>query len=130
MSIDLSQFHAAFFKESFEGLDIIESSLLGIDHLTEIDADLLNTIFRAAHSIKGGSGTFGFDKVSEFSQSLAILLDRIRCKEIDISQSIINTLLESVGCTRDMLLAEKGNGDYDVNHVAGIQARLKDILSA
>jgi two-component system chemotaxis sensor kinase CheA len=130
MSIDLTQFHATFFEECFAGLDIIESSLLAMDHLTEIDEDLIDTIFRAVHSIKGGSGTFGFGKVSEFTHSLEALLDRIRSKEIAISHAIVNMLLESVDCARDLLLAEKDNRDYDANHVAGIQSRLKDILSA
>jgi two-component system chemotaxis sensor kinase CheA len=129
MSIDLSKFHATFFTESFEGLDIMESSLLDMDHLAALDADLLGTILRAAHSIKGGSGTFGFGKVSEFCQSLEAFVDRIKSKEIDINQSIINTLLESVYCTREMLLAEKDNRDYDANHVAAIQVKLKDIPS-
>lgn len=129
MSIDLSKFHATFFAESFAVLDVMETSLLDMDHLAEVDADLLGTILRAAHSIKGGSGTFGFGKVSEFCQSLEAFVDRIRSKEIGINQPIITTLLESVYCTREMLLAEKDNRDYDANHVAAIQARLKDILS-
>jgi two-component system chemotaxis sensor kinase CheA len=129
MGIDLSQFHATFFEESFEGLDIMESSLLDMDHLAEVDADLLNTIFRAAHSIKGGSGTFGFGKVSAFTHSLETLLDRIRCEEIGISQAIINSLLEAVDCAREMLLSEKEQREHDSNHVEEVQARLDKFLT-
>ncbi len=63
MSIDLAQFHQVFFEESFEGLDVMESGLLNLD-LGSVDDEEINTIFRAAHSIKGGSGTFGFMEVS------------------------------------------------------------------
>ena len=53
MSIDMAQFHQVFFEESFEGLDAMETGLLDLDP-GNIDTEELNTIFRAAHSIKGG----------------------------------------------------------------------------
>ncbi|HCB39383.1 MAG TPA: hypothetical protein DEP79_06805, partial [Gammaproteobacteria bacterium] len=52
MSIDLSQFHQVFFEESFEGLQVMESSLLDLD-CENVDSETINSIFRAAHSIKG-----------------------------------------------------------------------------
>ena len=77
MSVDLSQFHQVFFEESFEGLDIMESELLDMDP-ADVDDETVNNIFRAAHSIKGGAGTFGFMPVSEFTHVLETLLDEIR----------------------------------------------------
>ena len=60
MTIDMNQFKQTFYEESFEGLECIENIL--VKHSAEdIDSELINTIFRAAHSLKGGSGTFGFD---------------------------------------------------------------------
>ena len=64
MSIDMSQFHQVFFEECFEGLEAMESGLLSLD-IGDIDSEVINTIFRAAHSIKGGSGTFGFTVVAD-----------------------------------------------------------------
>ncbi|MEN9756265.1 MAG: hypothetical protein RL755_452 [Pseudomonadota bacterium] len=52
MSIDMSQFHQVFFEECFEGLEAMESGLLSLD-IGDIDPEAINTIFRAAHSIKG-----------------------------------------------------------------------------
>ena len=75
MSIDLSQFFEVFFEESFEGLDAMESELLNLTP-GEADSETLNTIFRAAHSIKGGSGTFGFTSVSDFTHVLETLLTK------------------------------------------------------
>ena len=63
MSIDLSQFHQVFFEESFEGLQVMESSLLDLD-CESVDSETINSIFRAAHSIKGSSSTFGFVDVA------------------------------------------------------------------
>ena len=77
MSIDLSQFKETFFEESFEGLDIMESGLLELEPGTP-DDDLINRIFRAAHSIKGGSGTFGFADISRFTHVMETVLDEMR----------------------------------------------------
>ena len=63
MSIDMQQFHAVFFEESQEHLDEMEQLLLELD-VENPDAEMLNSIFRAAHSIKGGSGIFGFDALT------------------------------------------------------------------
>ena len=66
MSIDISQFHAVFFEESFEGLEIMETELLNLSEADDAP-DVINTIFRAAHSIKGGSATFGFLNIADFT---------------------------------------------------------------
>jgi len=77
MSIDMAQFHQVFFEESFEGLEVMESGLLNLD-MGDVDDEAINTIFRAAHSIKGGSGTFGFTSVSDFTHVMETLLDEMR----------------------------------------------------
>ena len=59
MSIDMAQFHQVFFEESFEGLEVMENGLMELEPGTP-DSEVINCVFRAAHSIKGGSGTFGF----------------------------------------------------------------------
>jgi len=127
MGIDLSQFHETFLEESFEGLDVMETSLLAMDEGDE-DAETVNTIFRSAHSIKGGSATFGFENVAGFTHVLETLLDQVRSDEREADQIIINTLLESVDCVREMLTAERDKTDYDEVHVKDVQSRLEKIL--
>ncbi|MFQ5519287.1 MAG: Hpt domain-containing protein, partial [Mariprofundus sp.] len=77
MSVDLDQFKQIFFEESLEGLDTMEAGLLG---MTEggTDLDVVNDIFRAAHSIKGGSATFGFTALASFTHIMEGLLDEMR----------------------------------------------------
>ena len=72
MTIDLAQFLPSFLEESYEGIEVMESGLL---NLQPGDLDAINAIFRAAHSIKGGAGTFGFDQVTEFTHLVETLLD-------------------------------------------------------
>ena len=117
MSIDMAQFHQVFFEESFEGLDIMETGLLNLD-MGDVDVEEINTIFRAAHSIKGGSGTFGFTSVSDFTHVMETLLDEMRDGRRQITQPAINVLLGSVDCLREMLTAIQDEQDVDVSSVA------------
>lgn len=117
MSIDMAQFHKVFFEESFEGLDAMESGLLNLD-MGDVDADEINTIFRAAHSIKGGSGTFGFTAVSDFTHVMETLLDEMRDGRRQVTQPAINVLLGSVDCLREMLQAIQNEGEIDQQSVS------------
>ena len=97
MSIDMAQFHQVFFEESFEGLDIMETGLLNLD-MGDVDDEEINTIFRAAHSIKGGSGTFGFTSVSDFTHVMETLLDEMRDGRRQVTKTAVGVLLGSVDC--------------------------------
>lgn len=128
MSIDMSQFHDVFFEESFEGLEIMENGLLDLN-LGEPDVDAINTIFRAAHSIKGGSGTFGFKEISDFTHVMETLLDEMREGQRDITQQGVNLLLESVDCLREMLTATRESNDLDTENIAVLQTNLEALLA-
>ncbi len=98
MAINMEQFHQTFFEESFEGLDAMESALLDLD-AGAADAEMINTIFRAAHSIKGGSGTFGFMDVANFTHLLETLLDEMRDGRRAVTSAAVNLLLgRSTAC--------------------------------
>lgn len=129
MSIDVSQFHQVFFEESFEGLDAMEMGLLGMQEGSP-DAETINTIFRAAHSIKGGAGTFGFSRVSEFTHGLETLLDQMRNGERDVSQRAINTLLQAVDVLRDMLTAAQQGTEIDDTTAASVGLEIQALLQA
>lgn len=127
MSIDLEQFHETFFEESFEGLDIMESGLLELEQ-GEVDLENINTIFRSAHSIKGGSGTFGFTSVAEFTHDMETLLDEMRNGERSVTEPIVETLLGCVDVLRNMLTAIKDGSEIDVDSVAQMTNALKELL--
>ncbi len=128
MSIDLSQFHQVFFEESFEGLDEMESSLMELDPLSP-DAETINSIFRAAHSIKGGSATFGFSVVAEFTHVLETLLDEVRAEIRGISQDDVDLFLQSVDCLRDLLGALQANEEPDVSLAEQLKQSFEKILA-
>ena len=126
MSLDLSQFVPAFLEESMEGLDLIESSLL---HLDEGDSDTLNAIFRAAHSIKGGAGTFGFADVVGLTHLVETLLDELRSNERALEQPLIDLLLQSTDCIRVMLSKGKDADADDHARRDQISQQLLAVLS-
>ena len=95
IDINLSQFHDIFFEESFEGIASMESELLRLSPGTA-DKEIINTIFRAAHSIKGSASTFGFGEISDFTHKMETVLDKMRNDELEITQELISILLSSV----------------------------------
>lgn len=94
MAIDISQFYQVFFEETKEHLQEIEQLLLKIN-VDQPDLDQLNAIFRAAHSIKGGSATFGFSDITSVTHILESLLDRLRKNELDLQTEMIDVFLQA-----------------------------------
>ena len=129
MSIDMAQFHQVFFEESFEGLDIMESGLLGMQP-GEADSEEINSIFRAAHSIKGGAGTFGFMDISNFTHIMETLLDEMRDGRRDVTAEAIEVLLKSVDILRHMMTATQDGEDIDTDVVKSQHAELERILAS
>jgi two-component system chemotaxis sensor kinase CheA len=92
MTIDISQFFQVFFDETEELLAEMEKLLLAID-VAAPDAEDLNAIFRAAHSIKGGAGTFGLDDLTEVTHVLESLLDGIRQQRMALTSEHVDAFL-------------------------------------
>ncbi len=101
-AVDLTQFHKTFFEESVEGLDAMEAALLALDS-GSTDHELVHTIFRAAHSIKGGAATFGFTDVAAFTHVAESLLEEVRSERRVVDATLTDLLLRSVDCMRAML---------------------------
>ena len=128
MSIDMSQFLQTFYEESFEGLGIMEAELLHLD-VGAADAEIINTIFRAAHSIKGGSGTFGLTAVAEYTHIMETLLDEMRDGRRQVTQEAVGILLRSVDVLRDMLTALRDDQELDIENISITQRLLSELLA-
>jgi two-component system chemotaxis sensor kinase CheA len=123
VSIDLSQFYQVFFEEAGEHLASMESLLLGLD-IGNPDGEQLNAIFRAAHSIKGSAGTFGFTDMAEVTHVLENLLDRIRKGELALREEMIDAFLDAGDVLKSLLAAHKGEGEADPGVVEATCRRL------
>ena len=128
MTLDLTQFHGVFFEESFEALDSMEAALLKLD-VGAPDRERINTIFRVAHSIKGGSATFGFSEIASFTHSLETLLDELRSERMLVTKAISNQLLQSVDIMREMLRAVQNRRPLDAQRIADVQFEIELIIA-
>jgi two-component system chemotaxis sensor kinase CheA len=108
MEFDITRFRETFFQEADEHLGEMEWGLLQLEG--NPDPELLNAIFRGAHSIKGASGTFGFEDVARFTHAMEGLLDRMRSGEVTPSAERIGLLLEALDTLRRLLDAARTGG--------------------
>src|SRR5690606_1472008 len=110
--MDISDFYQTFFDEADELLADMEQHLL--DLVPEApDSEQLNAIFRAAHSIKGGAGTFGFTILQETTHLMENLLDEARRGEMQLNTHIINLFLETKDIMQEQLDAYKSSAEPD-----------------
>jgi two-component system, chemotaxis family, sensor kinase CheA len=129
MSLDLEmeEIHKIFFEESHEGLDVMESGLLNLD--VSADRETINTIFRAAHSIKGGAATFGFAVVSNFTHGVETLLDEMRNGTRPVTPDSVQLLLQSVDYLRDMIKAVQADTPVDAQRGANLAEEIHQLLA-
>ncbi|MCK5880632.1 MAG: Hpt domain-containing protein, partial [Sinobacterium sp.] len=116
-----------FLEESSEGLDIMESGLLKLEAGVG-DLDLINDVFRAAHSLKGGGGTFGFTEISEFTHGVETILDEMRDEVREATENTISVLLECVDCLRGMLDTIRDGGEYDTPRIQELGTKIQGLL--
>jgi two-component system, chemotaxis family, sensor kinase CheA len=124
--IDLTQFYQVFFEEAGENLDRMEKQLLEID-IQAADDEELNSIFRCAHSVKGGAATFGFADVAELTHQMETLLDKLRRHELEPTAPMVDVLLQSGDALRSQLARHQGGGGSEIDTselLASIRAML------
>ncbi len=123
MSNDFAQFQDAFFEEAAEHLAVVEEGLLQLEQHPE-DLDLLNKIFRSAHSIKGASGMFGFNAVAQFTHKMETLLDLLRNGQTAVTSKNADLLLKSTDCLKTLIDAAKTGTPVDNETVQRLTVEL------
>ncbi|MDF9435581.1 chemotaxis protein CheA [Chromohalobacter israelensis] len=124
--MDITEFYETFFEEAEELLGDMERHLLELD-VDEPDPEQLNAIFRAAHSIKGGAGTFGFSVLQETTHMLENLLDNARQGELKLRTDIVDLFLETKDMLHDQLDAYRNGAEPDPEAYARICQTLKQL---
>jgi len=125
---DLSQFYQIFFEEAGENLDQMEQMLLDLDVDAANDEEL-NGIFRCAHSIKGGSATFGFSDVAELTHQMESLLDRLRRHELQLIPQMVDVLLESADASRSLLARHQAGGQGEAVSTHDLVRRISELAA-
>ncbi|MBI1362418.1 MAG: chemotaxis protein CheA [Proteobacteria bacterium] len=124
MSIDMSQFHQTYLEEAVENLAELENGLLALERDGNAD---LNAIFRAAHSIKGGAATFGFQDIADFTHGVETVLDKGRDLTLDLSAEVTAVLLRAVDVLGELITAARENRKATANDRLACQQALTDI---
>jgi two-component system, chemotaxis family, sensor kinase CheA len=123
MSNEFAQFQDAFFDEAAEHVAIVEEGLLALEQNPD-DRDLLNKIFRSAHSIKGGAGMFGFTAVAQFTHKMETLLDLLRNGQKAVTPAVADLLLRSTDCMKTLIEATKTGATVDDDTVQRLTTEL------
>lgn len=123
-SIDLARFNAVFFEECAEHLADMERILVALD-LENPDMEELNALFRAAHSMKGGAGLFGFTDLTLVTHELESLLDRVRGNEIRLNAAMVDLFLEARDAIAMQLAGHRDGSAVDLAVIEYVCQRLR-----
>ncbi len=108
-TFDVSHYLGVFIEEAKEHIESLEENLVKLEK-EPYNQDLIQAIFRSFHTIKGSSGSMGFQQMTELAHLLENLLDRVRRGEVSVSSSLIDLLLQGVDFLKRMLeeITKKG----------------------
>ncbi len=123
MAVDLSHFQESFFTESAEHVETMEAGFLELEQRPQ-DMDLLNRIFRAAHSIKGNAGMFNFAEIAGLTHKMENVLDLMRNEKIPVTPHAVDVLLRSLDGLKSLLDAAQGAGAADQETIQGLEQEL------
>ncbi len=119
------EYHLEFINECREHLASIEADLLAIEEGGEqLDDELVNKVFRAAHSIKGGSSFFGWNDIKELAHKAETVLDLIRARRIAPNAEVINVLLAAFDRLRELIVSPDPGAGGDVAELQTALTRL------
>jgi len=132
MDSKLERFRTMFLDECDEHGRTLERTLTALQRGAR-NHDLVDDAFRAIHSIKGGAGMFGFDRIVPFAHVFETVLDGVRAGRIPISEELMTAALRAADCLADLILAAGSNTDLAAgyeNMMLGTLARLAGITVA
>lgn len=117
---------AEFVVESQEGLANIEQQMLAIEAAgIDTDTELVNSVFRTMHSIKGAAGFLGLDRIGTLAHSLEEILNNLRNREMVPTSELVTTMLRAADFMKSLLDEVESSNDADVsNYVTELQCYL------
>ena len=125
---DASAFHAIFFEEADEHLSAVEGLLLALDPAAP-DAEALNGIFRAVHSIKGSAGMLGFPEIVTLTHVFENLLDILRKKERAVTRADVDAMLRAGDIVRMQIAFRRGMRS-EAPDISAAEAEIRGLLAA
>jgi two-component system chemotaxis sensor kinase CheA len=113
-----------YVEEATEHLGDIENDLLAVEQAgADIDVELVNKVFRAAHSIKGGAGFLGLTKIKDLGHKIENILDMVRNRELVPDPDVVNVVLLAFDKLRDLITNVATSNDENIDdHIAALTA--------
>ena len=115
-----------FFAEAEQQVETLESNVLVIEN-DPTNHDAIDEIFRAAHTLKGGSATVEMNELSGFTHKVEDVLDEIRSDRLEVSESVVDILLTSIDVIKAMMEARK-DGEVYGEDISEIEEKLKSYI--
>ena len=132
MSEDDEGIRGEFVAEAQEIIESLSRDLLLLDHGQKEghpDPDLVNSVFRGVHTLKGIAGMFGFGELGDVAHVLEDLLDQLRLGRVDLTQEVLDVLFEGVEVLQRLLSAGKGTIDAPDVDIEAFRASVHNVLS-
>jgi two-component system, chemotaxis family, sensor kinase CheA len=124
----MDNFRKKFIEEATEHINELEKALLQLEHDPE-NKELVEKVFRAMHSLKGGGAMFGFDKISEFTHNLENVYDYVRNGEMYVSSDLLNVTLASVDHLSNLLNDDKAVQPDTIAKHKELSNKITDIIN-
>ena len=119
----LNTLRTVFFQECEENLAELETGLLALQ-AGSADWEIINSVFRAAHSIKGGAGVFALDRLVAFAHEFESVLSELRAARIEATDAVLKTMLRAADVLADLVRAARDGGAVDERRIAPVEAEL------
>ena len=125
---DSDEFISIFLSEANEIVEGLENDLVLLED-NKSDEDLLNKIFRSAHTLKSSAGTVGFTTMSELNHVAENLLEKVRSGKLDVTPQMITVLLEFLDTVKLMLqnIVDGKSETEGVTNIDSLKAKIKAI---
>ncbi|WP_296969192.1 Hpt domain-containing protein, partial [Tepidanaerobacter sp. EBM-38] len=119
-----NQYLDVFLEEAREHIDNLNTYLLELEN--NPNQEVIDEIFRSAHTLKGMSGTMGYNQLSELTHEMENLLQEIRSHQISVTPQIIDTLLQCVDILEELINDVEEYGDEKQRDIQKVISKLKE----
>jgi len=127
--VDYKKLYAVFVDEAMEKLTELEDGLLRLEK-SPADKELINTIFRAAHTIKGSSGSIGLKDISAFTHHMEEILDMVRQNKLTLDKELIDVFLDATDMLKEMVEHVASETVFDFSMCGDLIKRIEELKEA
>ena len=127
MITSFENFQSKFVEEATDNINDIEEALLELE-LSPGNKSLVERVFRAMHSLKGGGAMFGFNRLSEFTHRMENVYDLVRSGQMQVTQSLLSVTLKSVDLLKELINHDRADSQPVKEQLKQLSASIDQII--